>query len=214
MAWLRTNAATAGRAIWRTWSGENAALDKYVHPDWDDEPEVNGYVHALVTFVGTGIATLKFGRYTAAVGQAEVAWTQHKLADILKTGDICYVKVLSLGANGAAHVSLEQDSGAQGALLAIDNATGGIKAMVGGRDFNESKFDRATQAMRQVGSSFKPYVYTTVIDGGASPTTQFSTSRSASRTHPALTRRTTTTKSLRASSPCAVHWRSPAISRH
>jgi penicillin-binding protein 1A len=41
--------------------------------------------------------------------------------------------------------------------------------MVGGRDFNESKFDRVTQAMRQVGSSFKPYVYTTVIDGGASP---------------------------------------------
>ena len=41
--------------------------------------------------------------------------------------------------------------------------------MVGGRDFNESKFDRVTQAMRQVGSSFKPYVYTTIIDGGASP---------------------------------------------
>lgn len=53
--------------------------------------------------------------------------------------------------------------------MAIDNATGGIKAMVGGRDFNESKFDRATQALRQVGSSFKPYVYTTVIDRGASP---------------------------------------------
>ncbi|HEY6372071.1 MAG TPA: PBP1A family penicillin-binding protein, partial [Candidatus Sulfotelmatobacter sp.] len=148
---------------------EGLVLDKYVHPDWDDEPEVNGYVHALVTFAGTGIATLKFGRYTAAVGQPEVAWTQQKLANILKTGDICYVKILSLGANGAAHVSLEQDSGAQGSLLAIDNATGGIKAMVGGRDFNESKFDRATQAMRQVGSSFKPYVYTTVIDQGASP---------------------------------------------
>src|SRR5439155_6113001 len=84
-------------------------------------------------------------------------------------GDVCYVRILSLGSNGAARVSLEQDSGAQGALLAIDNATGGIKAMVGGRDFNVSKFDRVTQAMRQVGSSFKPYVYTTVIDGGASP---------------------------------------------
>ncbi|HTS34615.1 MAG TPA: PBP1A family penicillin-binding protein [Candidatus Solibacter sp.] len=144
-------------------------LEKYTHPDWDDEPEVNGYVHALVTSVGTGIATLKFGRYTAALGQADVAWTQQKLADILKVGDVCYVKILSLGTNGAARVSLEQDSGAQGALLAIDNATGGIKAMVGGRDFNVSKFDRVTQALRQVGSSFKPYVYTTVIDGGASP---------------------------------------------
>src|SRR6202020_538682 len=139
------------------------------NPDWDDEPEVNGYVHALITSAGTGIATLKFGRYTAAIGQADVAWTQKKLADILKTGDVCYVKIISLSTNGAARVSLEQDSGAQGSLLAIDNATGGIKAMVGGRDFNESKFDRVTQAMRQVGSSFKPYVYTTVMEKGGSP---------------------------------------------
>ena len=145
------------------------ALDKYFNSDWDDGPEVNGYIHALVTSAGTGIATVKFGRYTAALGQADVAWTKQKLTAILKTGDICYVKILSLGANGAARINLEQDSGTQGSLLAIDNATGGIKAMVGGRDFNESKFDRATQAMRQVGSSFKPYVYTTVIDEGASP---------------------------------------------
>jgi penicillin-binding protein 1A len=149
--------------------GDGEVLEKYSHPDWDDEPEVNGYVHALVTSAGPGIATLKFGRYTAALGQADVAWTQHKLPDILKSGDVCYVKIISLSANGAAKVSLEQDSGAQSALIAIDNATGGIKAMVGGRDFNTSKFDRATQALRQVGSSFKPYVYTTVIDGGASP---------------------------------------------
>jgi penicillin-binding protein 1A len=148
---------------------EGGVLEKYSHPDWDDEMQVGGYVHALVTSAGTGIATLKFGRYTAALGQVDAAWTQQKLANILKAGDICYVKILSLGANGAAKVSLEQDSGAQGALLALDNNTGGIKAMVGGRDFNESKFDRATQAFRQVGSSFKPYVYTTVIDQGASP---------------------------------------------
>jgi penicillin-binding protein 1A len=57
----------------------------------------------------------------------------------------------------------------QGALVAIDNATGEIKAMVGGRDFNLSKFNRATQALRQVGSSFKPYVYTAAIDRGATP---------------------------------------------
>lgn len=148
---------------------EGQELDKFVHPDWDEDPEVGGYVHALVTAAGTGIATVKFGRYTAALGQPDVAWTQQKIADLLKPGDICYVKIVTLGANGAAHVSLEQDSGAQGALLAIDNATGGIKALVGGRDFNDSKFDRATQALRQVGSSFKPYVYTAAIDGGASP---------------------------------------------
>ncbi len=149
--------------------GEGIAIDKYEHPDWDDEPEINGYVHALVTSAGVGIATVRFGRYSAALGQADVAWTQGKIQDLLHTGDICYVKIVSLSANGAARVGLEQDSGAQGALIAIDNATGGIKAMVGGRDFSESKFDRATQALRQVGSSFKPYVYTTVIDKGGSP---------------------------------------------
>jgi penicillin-binding protein 1A len=148
---------------------EGMVPEKFFHPDWDDEVEAGGYVHALVTAAGTGIATLKFGRYTAALGQPDVGWTQQKLADILKAGDICYVKIVSIGTNGAAKVTLEQDSGAQGSLLAIDNATGGIKAMVGGRDFNESKFDRATQSLRQVGSSFKPYVYTTVIDQGASP---------------------------------------------
>ena len=148
---------------------EGSAIEKYEHPDWEDEPEVNGYVHALVTSAGVGIATLKFGRYAAALGQADVAWTQGKLQNLLRPGDICYVKILVLNPNGSARVSLEQDSGAQGALMAIDNATGGIKAMVGGRDFSESKFDRATQSLRQVGSSFKPYVYTTVIDKGASP---------------------------------------------
>jgi penicillin-binding protein 1A len=148
---------------------EGSAIDKYQHPDWEDEPEVNGYVHALVTSSAIGIATVKFGRYSAALGQADVAWTKGKIPELLHTGDICYVKIVSLSPNGAARVSLEQDSGAQGALVAIDNATGGIKAMVGGRDFNESKFDRATQALRQVGSSFKPYVYTAVIDRGGSP---------------------------------------------
>ena len=91
---------------------EGSPIDKYEHPDWEDEPEVNGYVHALVTSAGVGIATLKFGRYAAALGQADVAWTQGKIQTLLQAGDICYVRILSLSANGAARVSLEQDSGA------------------------------------------------------------------------------------------------------
>jgi len=57
----------------------------------------------------------------------------------------------------------------QGALLALDNSTGDVKAMVGGRDFEQSKFNRAVQAERQVGSSFKPYIYTAAIDQGLTP---------------------------------------------
>ena len=65
--------------------------------------------------------------------------------------------------------TLKQDSGAEGSLLAMDNATGDVLAMVGGRDFNLSQFDRATQAERQTGSSFKPYVYTAAVEEGAKP---------------------------------------------
>jgi penicillin-binding protein 1A len=147
---------------------KSAAPDSYQHPDWDDEPQVNGYVHALVTAV-PGSAVIKFGRYTATISQPDAAWTARKVNGILKVGDIVYVKVLSLGPKPKIRVSLEQDSGAQGALVALDNSTGEIKAMVGGRDFNLSKFNRATQALRQVGSSFKPYVYTAAIDQGAKP---------------------------------------------
>jgi penicillin-binding protein 1A len=146
-----------------------ASLAGYQHPDWDDEPEVDGYIHALVTAVAQGSATVKFGRYTAYIAPGDAAWAQRKLQDILKPGDIAYVKILSLAGDGKTRVSLEQDSGAQGALIAIDNATGAIKAMVGGRDFELSKFNRSTQALRQVGSSFKPYVYTAAIDQGARP---------------------------------------------
>lgn len=146
-------------------------LDQYEDPDWGEEPEINGYMHALVTQVSAAVAEVRFGLHTATLSPADLAWTKlkQKLSEILHVGDIVYVKVLSLDADGKAHVSLEQDSGTEGALVAIDNATGEIKAMIGGRDFNVSKFNRATQALRQVGSSFKPYVYTAVIDEGGSP---------------------------------------------
>jgi len=160
----------------RGWKGhlpnvlmKNVTLENYHDPDWDDEPEINGYMHALVTAVSPASATIKFGNYLATLTVADVAWTHAKLQDILWPGNRIYAKILSHDLDKNVRVSLEQDSGAQGALVAIDNASGGIRAMVGGRDFNDSKFNRATQALRQVGSSFKPFVYTAAIDRGASP---------------------------------------------
>jgi penicillin-binding protein 1A len=153
---------------------EGTPVDKYVDADWDEEVDVGGYVHGVVTAVGATGAAIKFGSHMASLGAADVVgWPAFKgkvkFDSLLKIGDIVYVKVLAMEAGGRAHASLEQDSGVEGALVAIDNATGEIKAMVGGRDFNLSKFNRATQALRQVGSSFKPYVYTAAIDEGASP---------------------------------------------
>ena len=148
---------------------EGQTLSGYQHPDWIEQVSPGDYAHGLVTEVSGSAATIKIGGYTATLSRAEVGWTKIPMGRLLSRGDIVYVKVLSVAPGGRARVSLEQDSGVQGALLAIDNATGGVRAMVGGRDFNLSKFNRATQALRQVGSSFKPYVYTAVIDQGATP---------------------------------------------
>jgi penicillin-binding protein 1A len=57
----------------------------------------------------------------------------------------------------------------QGAFVALDPRTGAVRALVGGRDFDDSKFDRATQALRQPGSTFKPIVYATAIQSGRPP---------------------------------------------
>lgn len=145
-------------------------LKKFGHPDWKQPIVPGSYVHALVLDVGATNALLSMGRYQAVISPAEIKWTQAKTPkDILSVGDLAYVKVVSIDPSGEAKVTLEQDSGAQGALLAIDNGTGDVKAMVGGRDFDESKFNRATQALRQTGSSFKPYVYTAAVEDGATP---------------------------------------------
>ncbi len=114
-------------------------------------------------------ASIKLGAYHAMLTPADFAWTGHKSpAELLKIGDLVVVSVKEIS-GATAEVQLEQQPAAQAALVAIDNSTGEIKAMVGGYDFGESKFNRATQAMRQTGSSFKVYVYAEALDQGASP---------------------------------------------
>ncbi len=160
----------------RGWRGhlENVLQDglsvaSYQDPDWQDDPEPGSYMHALVVALSGAGAQIRIGRFGSLLTSADAAWTHHPIKEALKPGDVIYVKILSATAAGKIHISLEEDTGAQGALLAIDNANGSVKAMVGGRDFNLSKFNRATQALRQVGSSFKPYVYAAAIDQGARP---------------------------------------------
>jgi penicillin-binding protein 1A len=98
------------------------------------------------------------------------AWTGQRFGDALvKPGDVIYVHLADGMEGKARRATLEQDSGAEGSLMAIDNTTGDVLAMVGGRDYALSQFNRATQAERQTGSSFKPYVYTAAIEDGAKP---------------------------------------------
>src|SRR5205823_6554668 len=70
----------------------------------------------------------------------------------------------------SAHVAGMMTPYLQGALVAIDPRNGYVRALIGGRDWNQSNFNRATQARRQPGSAFKPFVYTAAMDNGFRPT--------------------------------------------
>lgn len=145
-------------------------LETYRHPDWAQPLESGIYVHGLVTAVTKLRVTVKLGQPLVALGPEDWRWTQNVGTGFLKVGDIVYLRMLEPAPDGTLRAALEQDSGAQASLMAMDNSTGEVVAMVGGRDFALSQFNRATQAQRQVGSSFKPYVYTTAIEAGAKVT--------------------------------------------
>ncbi|HXN99624.1 MAG TPA: PBP1A family penicillin-binding protein [Candidatus Acidoferrales bacterium] len=145
------------------------SLDKYQNEDWHSSIQKGDYVTGLVTVVQPTFATIKIGQYRAMLTPADFSWTGRKSpAQLLKVGDLVNVSIKEVAGN-TVRVQLEQQPAAQGALLAIDNPTGEIKAMVGGYSFDESKFNRATQALRQTGSSFKVYVYADALEQGISP---------------------------------------------
>src|SRR5262252_2398803 len=144
-------------------------LDSYEDEDWRHAIEKGSYVTGLVLSVSDREAVIKIGPYRAILSPADFAWTgRKKPAELLKVGDLAQFSIQELHGN-TARVQLEQQPGPQAALLCIDNATGEIKAMVGGYSFEDSKFNRATQAVRQVGSSFKVYVYADALEKGATP---------------------------------------------
>jgi len=144
------------------------SLDEYKHPDWSQPLKDNSYFHALVTEVSPAKMVVRIGVIEATLVAADWAWTTKTKADeLVQVGDVVYVKVVTAADK---HVVLEEDSGAQASMMAVDNSNGEVLVMVGGRDFALSQFNRATQAQRQVGSSFKPYVYTTALENGAKVT--------------------------------------------
>jgi len=93
-------------------------------------------------------------------------------SDLLKIGDVVQVRVKDSPKKGQPLVlTLEQEPLVQGALLCIDPKTGYVKAMLGGRDFSESQFNRAIHSRRQPGSAFKPIIYAAALEKGYNPST-------------------------------------------
>jgi len=144
-------------------------LDTYEDDDWRHAIEKGSYVTGLVMAVDDKNATIKIGPYRGVLVASDFAWTgRKKPSELLKVGDLAQFSIQEKG-EATVRVQLEQQPAPQAAMIAIDNPTGEIKAMVGGYSFEDSKFNRATQAFRQVGSSFKVYVYADALEKGATP---------------------------------------------
>jgi penicillin-binding protein 1A len=136
--------------------------------EWDWPFGVGDVVRGVVTASDRSLALVQIGEYRARVGPAEIAWTRRtNVAEVLPRGTVAPFLVQSLSKEGERHeakVVLEQEPKVEGALLAMEVKTGAVRAMVGGYDFERSKFNRATQALRQVGSAFKPIVYAAAVE--------------------------------------------------
>jgi penicillin-binding protein 1A len=174
------------RGIWRppvrNVLTEGHALDDFRHDRWSRPIDVGDIVPAIVTAVDArdvraGSARVRFGSYTAELVRSGFQWTRRThAAELVRPGDVIDVGIVRLGEDGTATVTLEQEPQLEGALVAIDNRSGQVLAMVGGYSFARSKFNRATQAFRQLGSTFKPFLYTAAIDRGLTPTSMLNDS--------------------------------------
>ncbi len=157
---------------------DGSTVEGFQHDRWRSPIRVGDIVPAVVVATGStgpravpsASVLLRAGRYYVEIAKSGYEWTRKKSPDFLKTGDLVPVKILTIDDAGRfATASLDQDPLIEGSLVAIDNRTGQIRAMIGGFDFARSKFNRATQAWRQMGSTFKPIVYTAAIDRGYTP---------------------------------------------
>jgi penicillin-binding protein 1A len=150
---------------------EGLAVDAFKTDRWSRHIAEGDIVPAVVRSVNDTTASLRIGNLAAELTRAGMQWTNKKSPkDILKAGDLIDVEITKIEGKTAT-VNLDQTPILEGALVAIDNHSGQILAMVGGYSFSRSKFNRATQAFRQMGSTVKPILYTAAIDRGLTPTT-------------------------------------------
>ncbi|MDN6320566.1 MAG: penicillin-binding protein 1A [Marinobacter sp.] len=152
----------------------------------DDKSEARAHVRQF------GPAVMPFESMLWAQRYRTENWTgpkPEKPSDVVSVGDVVYVRVdelpkaptISAGddpsenpASGIAEpvrVSLMQTPKAEGALISLEAKTGAIEALAGGYSFSQSKYNRAMQAKRQPGSTFKPFLYLTALESGMTPAT-------------------------------------------
>jgi penicillin-binding protein 1A len=155
---------------------EGKSVDAFSSPRWDHPMTVGNVVPAVVSGIEGASIVAHAGKLRVTIDKKGYSWTgKTNPTQLIAAGDLIETRLLTVPETGtAATGTLEQPPAVEGAFLAIDNHTGQVRAMSGGYSFDRSKFNRATQAYRQVGSAFKPIVYTAAIDRGYTPVTVLS----------------------------------------
>lgn len=172
------------RGIWR---GTGAKLDLGQIENWKEalsdttvarDIDLEGqWYPAVVLEVGNDELRLGIEGWTDSmapplVPREDIKWVKGSFVDNFKVGDVVHVRALTKDENGSfIRWSLRQVPQVQGAFVAMDVNTGRVIAMQGGFSYQNSVFNRSTQAKRQPGSSFKPFVYAAALDSGYSPAT-------------------------------------------
>lgn len=136
------------------------AIDEFL----EARPQVEGLrPAAVISFSPDKIVLRALGHKSVEINSEDFKWAKLSARKPLQRGDVVRVRIKN------DQWRLAQIPEAQGALAAVDPRTGAIEAVAGGYDFQMNKYNRATQAQRQPGSGFKPFVYAAAFDKGMTP---------------------------------------------
>jgi len=146
-------------------------LNNIEFKEWNSKIAEQDILPAIVSSVEPQKITLKLANYKIIMTPEKWSWTRIKNAEqLVKKGDVVLVSVEKIDEeNKTITASLEVEPEIEGAIVAIEIGTGRIRAMSGGFSFRRSKFNRATQAYRQAGSSIKPLIYAAALEKGFTP---------------------------------------------
>ena len=153
-------------------------LNSYKYPDWygnDYEPQ--RHLIGLIMKVDRvkNEASVRFGNFSATLTATDMGWSHRQPKDEFKIGQLAEFAIKEVDKkNRRLKVELSQIPAVQGAMMTLNAKTGEIVTMVGGYDFYTNKFNNATQAYRQTGSCFKPFIYTAAVEWGMTPDTTVS----------------------------------------
>jgi penicillin-binding protein 1A len=142
--------------------------ETYRDPAWGNEVYMTDKLYpAVVMSVDDDVVTVRIHRDRIELPPAAYTWTRRKTMEgMLRRGDITYVRLHEDAKTKQRSWRLDQLPQVQGAVVILDVKTGEIRGIVGGYDFQISKFNRAVQSRRQTGSSFKPLVYAAAFEKG------------------------------------------------